>query len=354
MTDKVTEIRAQIDAIDDEINVLLARRAACGIAMKAAKGGKNIYRPAREQQIIKRVLAGHRGVLPQAVVRAIFTEIIASVRNLEESLTVACLGPAGSYSHEAARRYFGSTSQIMPVESLAEVVRAVEAGNAKAGLLPIENSTEGSVAETHKLLAATNLKIIGETTLTVRHCLLSKATQLKNVKRVYSHPQALGQCRQWLQRHLPHADLVSQPSTSRGVELAAQDPTAAAIAGEQAAELSGMPLLARGINDEPDNQTRFIALAHMAVEPTGDDKTSILCTVRDKPGALHELLGVLAERGITLTRLESQPSGNDSYMFYIDFLGHQADSTVADALKALQLLTKTCKILGSYPKGITL
>lgn len=347
----IQAIRRQIDTVDDEINALLALRAECAIDMKRAKGEAPIYRPSREALIIKRMQSENKSKLPAESVAAIFTEIVASCRNLEQRLNVVYLGPEGSYSHEAAQKMFGTSSDFIPQLSLREVIRKVEADPTAVAFLPIENSSEGAVIETHRLLLSTPLQITGEYTLPIKHCLLSMAQDLAAIKVVHAHPQALGQCREWLQRNLPHAELINESSNSQAAMVALKKPATAAIASQQAAMIVGIPVLKTGINDFSGNQTRFVALSTYETQPTGDDKTSIICTVRDKVGALHELLGIFEKHKLSLVRLESQPHPDHQYAFYIDFDGHSSTPAIAQALEELTEASRSCKILGSYPKG---
>ncbi len=344
------ELRDQIDRIDDDILRLLNARAEKAHEVKNAKGGGVIYRPEREASIVRR-MTGQKHTLPGPSRAAIYREIIAACRNLEQQLRVSYLGPAGSYSHEAALALAGSSSELIAATSITATLRAAEHGDADAALLPIENSSEGMVSETHKLLRGTGLKIIAEIVLPINHCLLSKEKSLDGINVVYAHPQALGQCRQWLQTHLPGTELVAEPSNSRAAEVAAKSQHAAAIASAKAAELFNLRVHARNINDEPANQTRFVLLGKELPSPTGHDQTSLICLVKNTPGALHGLLAVFADAGINMTRLESQPVSASEYAFYIDLDGHQSESNISTALARAAEITISCTNLGSYPKA---
>lgn len=348
---KVKALRQKIDVVDDQLVMLISERANLAIAMKNAKGDTVIYRPARETEILRRVSGQNKGSLANPAIVSIFREIIGACRNLEKALRVAYLGPEGTYSHEAAIKLLGSTSQLIPASSLREVIRMVEADAADIACVPIENSTEGSVIETHRLLLNTPLKITGEFNLAVQHCLLSKTPKLEDLVAVYAHPQALGQCREWLRTHVPHAQLLSEASSAQAAKVALEEPRSAAIASEQIALITGMPILKKAINDSPNNQTRFIALGSSEPPATGQDKTSIVCSVKEKPGALYELLAPLAKRNITMTRLVSQPHKESQYVFYIDLLGHQEDQLVSEALAEIHDKSRTCIVLGSYPEA---
>lgn len=350
MKTELQKARAEIDALDDQLLDILKRRAELAVKVKSLKSG-TVYKPAREAEILQRVTAANHGPLPGEAVAAIFQEIISSCRNLEAPLRIAYLGPEGTYSHEAAIALFGKTSLGHPEISLTQVLLAAENGSTDVALLPCENSSEGAVSETHRILLKTDLKIIREYTMPIRHALLSTCHKVEDIKTVYSHPQSLGQCREWLQHHIPEASLVSANSNSEAVLKAADDSNAAAVASARTSVLYGVPILADNIQDNPDNRTRFIVVGREEADPTGKDKTSIICSVNDKPGALHELLGLFAEQNITLTRLESRPTSNNSYLFYIDFKGHKNDPIVASVLKKLAVTARSCKILGSYPEG---
>jgi chorismate mutase/prephenate dehydratase len=345
-------IRRQFDDIDSRIIGLLMERAELAIAMKSAKGNAMVYRPAREAQILRSVAAQTTGALSPEAMQAIYSEIIGACRNVQSRLRVAYLGPAGSYSHEAAQKKLGSASEYVAAASLTEAARLVEAGTCNVALLPIENSAEGAVAETHKLLLTTSLQIVGETILLIRHCLLSKERRLDTITRVYAHPQALGQCREWLRSYLPQAELIAQSSNSRAAEIASGEPGAAAIASQHAAKLTGLAVLAQAINDSPTNETRFVLLGTQPTEASGNDKTSIICSVENRPGALYMLLGIFAARQINLVRLVSQPISSHEYVFFVDLDGHQSHAPVAEALSILTSTAKCCTVLGSYPKAL--
>jgi chorismate mutase/prephenate dehydratase len=352
MTQSLETLRHEIDTIDDKLLQLIITRMAKASAIKQRKGTAPIYRPEREAVILRRLSDRARGSLSPKLVQAIYTEIIAACRNHQQPLRVAYLGPAGSYSHEAVLQLVGSSSKLVASPSLSEALRCAEAGETDTVLLPIENSSEGMVVETHRLLRTTILQIIGETRVTIRHCLLSKATSLHDVTQVLAHPQALGQCREWLHTYLPQAELVAQTSNSRAAELVVDMPQAAAIASSKAGELFGLPVLAGAINDQPTNQTRFVLLGKHPTSPSGKDKTSLLCMLRDKPGTLHTLLALFATHNINLVRLESQPASPSDYIFYLDAEGHQAESPLREVLDELTLYTKDRVILGSYPETV--
>lgn len=343
------KVRGQIDDIDDQINSLLAKRAACAQEIKRLKHGKTIYRPKREAEILSRMVAEHSGDLPKESLRAIYTEIIAACRNLEQTLTVAYLGPPGSYSFAIAQKLFGSSSEFLSQQTLKEVIVAVEQGKADVGVVPIENSTEGPVVEVQKLLHQTDLQVLSEAVLPITHTLLSNIP-LEEVKTVYAHPQSYGQCRMWMQTNLPRAHVVSATSNSEAARMAAEHKHAAAIASREAGELYGIAVVSEAINDESGNETRFLTLGKQPAEPTGRDKTTIIVTLKDKYGSLYSLLGEFVKFKIDLTNLKSQPVGGGLHTFFIEFLGHKDDPNVAQALKDIQAHSTQCKIIGSYPR----
>lgn len=348
---QIDNIRLKIDKIDDEILDLITVRSDLAMQMKLAKGDAPIYSPTREVQILRRMQANNKSHFAAAAVQAIFSEIIGASRNLERRLKISYLGPEGTYSHEAAQAMFGSTSDFVPQLTLSEVIKLAETESTDSALLPIENSSEGAVIQTHRLLLTTPLQIIGEFTLKIQHCLLSKATSFEDITSVHAHPQALGQCREWLQINLPKAHLVSETSNSYAAQVAVNNQHSAAIASQRAATFANIPVLVKGINDFANNKTRFIALSNFSPTPTKHDKTSIICSVGDKVGALYDLLAVFAKYKISLTRLESQPQPDHVYAFYIDFEGHRDTPEIARALLDLAREAKTCKVLGSYPMG---
>ncbi len=353
--EEIDNIRKNIDEIDDEILTLLNKRVEWALKIKKTSLGKTPIRPEREANIVRDKTEKNQGPLPNTAVREIFTQIIASFRDdlqLDKPVTVSYLGPAGTYSEEAAGKLFGSTIELHPEETISEVVRAVENGSVNLAVVAIENSSEGAVRETHRLLQSTDAKIVAEISLPIVHCLLSNAAGLEDIKLVYAHPQALGQCRNWLATHLPKAKQIPCASNSAAAELAAEKENSAAVASQKASEIYQLKIIEKGINDQPGNETRFIALGNLQTRPTGHDKTSILVVANDKPGALHELLGILADAGITMTRLESQPYRKGQYAFYIDFVGHIKDAPVAEAISRIDKSARICQVLGSYPMEI--
>lgn len=349
--DEVRDIRSNIDEVDKKMLELLNKRAELALQIKKTNLGKAPIRPEREASIVHDLTVNNPGPLPDKAVREIFTQIIASFRDrlqLDRPVSVSYLGPAGTYSEEAVMKLFGSTVDLHAEDTIMEVIRSVDAGSSNLAVVPIENSTEGAVRETHKLLQDTSSKIVAEISLPILHCLLTNSS-LDKIKTVYAHPQALGQCRLWISKHLPNAKTISTTSNSAAAELAASHEDSAAIASQNAADIYKLKVGAIGINDQPGNETRFVALGDLKTHPTGRDKTSMIIVLNDKPGALHEALGVLAKNSISMTRLESHPYTKGQYGFYIDFIGHIDEAPVTKALNDLRTITRTCQILGSYP-----
>jgi chorismate mutase/prephenate dehydratase len=355
----IEKLRRDIDAIDDELLRLINRRAALAQEIGELKNGAPAYRPEREAEILRKVTDGNTGPLGSERVAAVFREVIAACRALEESIRVTYLGPEGTFSEQAVRKHFGRTVEALPVASVDEAFRRCESGAVQFTVVPVENSTEGVVGRTLDLLLATPLRICGEIELRVQQNLLSNVP-LASVKRVYSHAQSLAQCNSWLAQNLPAAERVPVASNAEAAQRAAAEPGAAAIAGEAAAERYGLKVLARTIEDAPNNTTRFLVLGKLEPSPTGRDRTSLVMSAENKPGAVHALLTPLAKHRVSMTRIESRPSrqglrsaGNLwEYVFFIDVEGHQKDAPVAQALAELKALSPFLKILGSYPVAV--
>ncbi|MET0184555.1 MAG: prephenate dehydratase [Achromobacter sp.] len=348
-------LRNRIDAIDQQILTLLCERArtaqAVGDVKHAANAEGPVLRPEREAEVIRNLQANNAGPFPNEAIGPVWTEIISACRGLERGLTVAFLGPQGSFSEQAALEHFGHAVQKLACPSFDEVFRAVQAGQADVGMVPVENSTEGAVNRTLDLLLNAPVKLIGEHSIVIRHCLMTQSGALDGVKTVMAHPQALAQCQDWLTRHHPELARSSAASNAEAARMASQDPTVAAIAGETAAELWGLKVVAAGIQDDPHNRTRFLAIGDIATLPTGQDKTSLILAVPNRAGAVYEMLAPLAENGVSMTRFESRPArtGQWAYYFYVDVLGHRDDPAVARALSALEAQVAFFKVLGSYP-----
>jgi chorismate mutase / prephenate dehydratase len=351
MSDRLLDLRARIDALDERLVKLLSARARLAQRVGTLKRGVAVYRPEREAQILRRVSELNPGPLADRALQHIYTEIMSACRALEDQMSVAYLGPAGTYSEEAARKHFGSMTPLVPSASIDEVFRQIEAGAIGHAVVPVENSTEGAVGRTLDLLLTTRAKICGEILLPVHQCLMTRAKAMTGIRKVYSHTQSLAQCQRWLARHLPDAERIAVVSNAEAARLAKSDRQAAALAGKTAASLYGLNILAHNVEDEPHNTTRFLVLAAEEAQPSGADKTSLVLATRNVPGAIHELLTPLAQHGVSMTKLESRPArtGLWEYVFYVDLEGHGRDDRVAKALAELEAKASFFKNLGSYP-----
>jgi len=352
MADDIEKLRAEIDRLDDELVALLQRRATAAQRIGTLKGGAPAYRPEREAEILGRI-SRQKGVLSSERLAAVFREIISACRGLEEAIRVAYLGPEGTFSEQAVRKHFGQAIEALPFASVDDAFRRCESGAAQFAVVPVENSSEGAVGRTLDLLVATPLKICGEIELRIEQNLLSKAEKVSVIRKIYSHSQSLGQCNAWLAQNLPAVERIPVASNAEAAQRAAREEGAAAIAGEAAAERYGLKVLARSIEDDPNNTTRFLVLGKLEPGPTGRDRTSLVLSAENKPGAVHVLLTPLAEHRVSMTRIESRPLRTRAslweYFFFIDLEGHQKDAAVARALAALRDKAPFVKVLGSYP-----
>lgn len=354
---RLTELREAIDALDGELLAALNRRAALAQQVGEIKRAENsaAFRPEREAQVIAGLQAHNAGPLRADHIAHVWREIMSACRSLEAAQRVAFLGPSGTFSELAALGYFGSSIEAQACISIDDVFRTVSAGAANFGIVPVENSTEGGVARSLDLLLTTPLVIIGETSLLVRHNLLRARAGLDGVEAVCAHPQALAQCHGWLSHHLPHAQRRAVASNAEGARMASSDATLAAIASAHAAGIHGVQVIAADIQDDARNRTRFAVLADPARStppgPSGRDCTSIVVSVANRPGAVHDLLVPLKTHGVSMSRLESRParSGQWEYFFYIDMQGHPTEPAVAAALAALRDTCSFFKLLGAYP-----
>ena len=354
---ELLSLRAQIDALDRELLALLNRRAALALQVGEIKKreGSAVFRPEREAQVIDGLKAENRGPLPNESVAPIWREIMSASRSLETPLRIAYLGPAGTFSELAALGYFGASIVHVPCGSIDEVFRASSGGAADFGVVPVENSTEGVVARSLDLFLTTPLAIVGETSLYVRHNLMRKIEGMKDIEAVCAHPQALAQCHAWLTQHLPNVERRPVASNAEGALQASQNDKLAAIASERASSEYGLHVLSPAIQDDPHNRTRFAVVAlpsqHPQPRASGHDCTSLVVSVPNKPGAVHDMLVPLKNHGVSMTRFESRParSGQWEYYFYIDIDGHPDQPHVATALAELRNACAFFKMLGTYP-----
>jgi len=360
MTEKkaLATIREKIDDIDLQIQQLLNSRTemAQEVARIKIENGEqgDFYRPEREAMVLRNVMERNQGPLSSKEMARLFREIMSACLAAEKPLQVAYLGPEGSFTQAAAQKHFGGSVELHPMSTIADVFHAVETEHACYGVVPVENSTEGMISHTLDRFVSSPLKINGEVTLRIHHYLLSNETSLDTVTTVYAHPQALAQCRQWLTEALPHCELVGVNSNAEAAKTVAKKAGTAAIAASRAAEIYGLSVLASNIEDEVDNTTRFLIIGSQDVGPSGVDKTAILVSTKNKPGALQSLLKPLADSGISMTRIESRPSrkGIWEYVFFIDLDGHIQEQAVADALSQLEQESSVFRVLGSYPKAV--
>ncbi|TMH89596.1 MAG: prephenate dehydratase [Betaproteobacteria bacterium] len=354
MADDIAKHRAEIDALDEKIAALLNARAARAAAIGKLKANGGAYRPEREAEVLRRIAGANRGPLANEALVRLFTEIISACRSLEEPLSVAYLGPQGTFSEMALAKQFGAAVAAQPCGSIDEVFRAAETGAAHYAVVPVENSTDGAIGRTLDLLLATPLKICAEVVLRVQQNLLAKGASMKGIRKVYSHPQSLAQCHGWLAQHLPGAQRVPQASNAEAARMAAKEKSAAAIGPEIAAERYKLKVLARAIEDDPRNRTRFLVLGSHDAGPSGKDRTSLVMTTHNRPGSLHELIASFSTHGVNMSRLESRPArtGQWEYYFYIDLEGHQQDEKLAKAVAELRDKAPFVKVFGSYPAAV--
>ncbi len=353
---KLEKVRQAIDRLDSQIVNLLNQRAKLAVEVSHHKRRSNlpVFAPDRESKLFARLKSlGQAGPLPQAALQAIYREIISASIALQAVQKIAFLGPEGTFTHEAAKQQFGSSVNYQPVRGIADVFREVERGRADYGVVPIENSTEGVVNHTLDMFVDSGVNISAEVSLRVAHNLLSRESRLSRVRKVYIHPQTLGQCRSWLDGNLPDIEIVEVSSNAKAAQMAAKNRQSAAVASRLAARLYELSILVKDIEDNPENITRFLVLGRQYPGATGRDKTSLMLAVKDSVGVLHKILKPFAENRVNLTSIESRPSrkGLWNYIFFIDCLGHVTEKRVQRLLKQLQTLTLDLKVLGSYPRG---
>ena len=352
---ELERLRGAIDRVDDEILEALNRRARLAREIGTLKVGQ-AYRPEREAQVLRRIKEKNPGPLASETVALLFREIMSACLALERPITVAYLGPRGTFSERAALKHFGNAAEAIAAVSIDEVFRAVESGSADFGVIPVENSTEGAVGRSLDLMPNAPLKVCGVVVVRIHHHLMAKAKppSFADLKRVFSHGQSLAQCHEWLNANLPKAERVAVSSNAEAARRAADEAGSAAVAGEMAAEHYGLAILASNIEDEPNNTTRFLVLGDYAPKPTGRDKTSMILSARNRAGAVYEMLTPFATRGVSMTKFESRPSKVAlwEYLFFVDIEGHRDDANVAAALAEVEKIAGYLKVLGSYPVAV--
>ena len=356
--DTLQAVREHIDRIDEQLQALITERAKCAeeVARRKDTGGDDAeyYRPEREAEILRAVAARNQGPLGDDEMVRLFREIMSSCLALQHPMSVAFLGPEGTFTQEAVYRHFGHAVTTLPMGAIDEVFREVEAGTAHYGVVPIENSTEGVINHTLDMFMNSPLKICSEVELRIHHFLLGTMNSPDEVKAVEAHQQALAQCREWLDANLPAVQRRPVNSNAEAAQHAARQKGVAAIAGEAAAGIYNLNVIVGNIEDEPENTTRFLVIGRRIPEPSGRDKTSLLLTAPNRPGALYELLKPFAESGISMTRIESRPSrrGTWDYVFFVDIEGHVRDAGIASAIRQLESVASMVKVLGSYPWAV--
>lgn len=348
----LAELRAAIDRCDEQIVRLLNERTRHVLQIGELKRacGQEIYVPSRERAVLQKVARLNQGPLSDESLRHIYREVMSSALALEKPMTIAYFGPEATFTHQAAIRRFGSSLRYAAMKTIGDVFTEVAKGRADYGVVPVENSTEGIVTHTLDMFVDSELKIVAQIILPIQHCLLGRGPR-EAVKKVFSHPQALAQCRQWMQVHLPAAEVIEASSTTRAAELAARTRSAAAIASSLAAERYGLRILEADIQDNSSNATRFLVLGRQCSAPTGRDRTSIMFSIVDEAGSLHRALSPFSKNRINMTRIESRPSKRRAwaYFFFVDVKGHAEEPRLARAIAGLQHSCSFVKVLGSYP-----
>ncbi|MFL0798310.1 MAG: prephenate dehydratase [Cellvibrionaceae bacterium] len=356
----LSQLRDKIDQLDAQIGELISERAKCAqevAEVKTASGQQDtvFYRPEREAQVLKKAMSRNQGPLADEEMARLFREIMSACLALEQPVTVAYLGPEGTFTQAASLKHFGHSAVTHPFSAIDEVFREVESGACQYGVVPVENSTEGVVNHTLDNFLDSSVKICGEVELRIHHHLLvSNVTKKESITRIYSHAQSLAQCRKWLDSHYPNAERVAVNSNAEAAKRIKGEWNSAAIAGDMAAELYELEKLHKRIEDRPDNSTRFLIVGNQEVLASGDDKTSIMVSMRNQPGALHDLLEPFHRHKVDLTRVETRPSQSSkwAYVFFIDFSGHVDDSTVASVMAEVNERAAGLKVLGAYPKAV--
>ena len=358
--DPLASLRDQIDAIDEQLLDLFNQRARCAVEVAEVKrtltdsdDDINFFRPDREAQVIKRLKSLNPGPLADDEVGRLIREVMSACLALEQPLKIAYLGPEGTFTQSAALKHFGHSVSTVPMSSIPDVFNSVESGHANYGLVPVENSTEGVVSHTLDMFIDSNLKVCGEVEIRIHHHLANRSQDMSKVQRIYSHQQSFAQCRRWLDQNCPGIDRIPVSSNAEAARLASEQADAAAICGLPAVEIFGLKICYQNIEDLSDNTTRFVIIGNQDVDPSGNDKTSLLISTQNVPGALLRLLQPLADNGISMNKIESRPAQGRkwAYVFFIDIDGHQRDENVISALEELRPQASLFKILGSYPKA---
>jgi len=349
------DLRNLIDSIDDRILELLNERARYVMEVGRLKHAesRDFHVPSREREIYERLTAANPGPFPNGAIRSVFREIISASLALEAPMRVAFLGPKATFSHLAAMQQFGLAAELVPQKSIPAVFEEVEKGRALYGVVPVENSTEGVISHTLDMFMESELKISAEVLLEVSHFLLSKTGRMEDVKKVYSHPQPLAQCRKWLEENLPHIPVVDVASTTLAAQIVSEDYSAAAIASEYAASVYDLKVVRERIEDQVNNFTRFLVIGKKIADAGSDDKTSLMFAVKDEPGILYRMLEPFASRGINLCKIESRPMKKKAweYIFFLDLVGHISTPIVQEAVEDLKGYCQFVKLLGSYPRS---
>lgn len=351
-------MRERIDRIDREIQQLISDRARTAKEVAKVKGeglsAIDYYRPEREAHVLRMVVDRNQGPLSDTEMVRLFREIMSSCLAQEDPLKIGFLGPEGTFSEQAVRKHFGHAAYGLPLGSIEEVFQEVAAGHADFGVVPVENSGQGMIQVTLDMFLTSEATICGEIELRVHQCLHSLDGKLENVQRVYAHPQSLQQCKSWLRINLPNVESIAVSSNAEAARLARHADDAAAIAGETAGKIYGLKTVATGIEDRADNTTRFLVIGRTLFPPSGNDRTSMLITATDRPGALYDVLNPFAQHGVSLNRIESRPahSGKWQYAFFIDVSGHIDDEALQAAVKEIGSAAGTVRVLGSYPVAL--
>lgn len=351
-------VRAQIDGIDREIQALIAERALFARQVGRAKGrlaaAIDYYRPEREAQVLRRVVDRNDGPLSNEVLVRLFREIMSACLAQQEPLKVGYLGPEGTFSQQAVHKHFGHSAHGLPLASVEEVFDEIASGAADFGVVPVENSSQGTIQSTLDMFLTSPLMICGEVELRVHQYLMSRTGRIEDIERVYSHGMSLAQCKNWLRQHLPLAEKLPVASNAEGARRARNADDAAAIAGESAGQVYGLKVVAGPIEDRSDNTTRFLVLGRAAFPPSGHDRTSLLVSIRDQPGALYRVLEPLARHGISMSRIESRPEHGAlwQYAFFIDVGGHADELPLKAALAEIDEFAGEVRVLGSYPVAV--